>query len=149
MATITPTTTVNATNMASNWGKGVSSNAQKWLQKYLAPKRLFNADPSGAQAAWVAGVQAAQATNSYQNGMASADVTAAANNASQYGVNNYATSGTSKAYKFAAKAPNLAQAITSSMNAANATPRGPSGSQANITRMTTFASTMHSFKGKI
>lgn len=149
MATITPTTSVNATTMAANWGKGVSANAQKWLNKYLNPRRMFNADPAGAQASWVAGVQEAQAVNRYQTGMANADVTAAANNASQYGVNNYATSGTSKAYKFAAKTNNLASAINSSVNATNATPRGPAGSQANITRMTTFAQTMHSFKGKI
>lgn len=149
MATITPTNNVNATTMASNWGKGVSANAAKWLNKYLNPKRLFNANPAQSQADWVAGVTAAQANNRYQNGLANADLTAAANNASQYGVNNYAQSGTSKAYKFAAKTNALAAAINAAVQAADATPRGPSGSQANITRMTTFANTMHSYKGKI
>jgi hypothetical protein len=149
MATITPTNNVNPTTMASNWGKGVSANAQKWLAKYLAPKRLFNANPQQSQADWVAGVTQAQATNKYMNGLANADVTAAANNASQYGVTNYAQSGTTKAYKFAAKTNALAAAINASVQAADATPRGPSGSQANIARMTAFATTMHSFKGKI
>lgn len=149
MATITPTNNVNPTTMAANWGKGVTANAQKWLNKYLNPKRLFNSNPQQSQADWVAGVTNAQATNRYMNGLANADLTAAANNASQYGVTNYAQSGTSKAYKFTAKTVALASAINSAVQAADATPRGPSGSQANITRMTTFANTMHSFKGKI
>jgi hypothetical protein len=147
MATITPTGSVNATAMAANWGPGVRNNSQKWLQKYLAPKRLFNADPAGAQVAWNAGVQSALAANSYQNGMANADVTQAANNATQYGVTNYANSGTAKAYKFTAVAPALANAINTSLQSIAGLPRGSGANNEN--RMITFSRTMHGFKGKI
>jgi len=147
MATITPTGTVSATVMAANWGPGVRNNAQKWLQKYLAPKRLFNADQAGSQAAWNTGVQAALAANSYQNGMANADVTQAANNASQYGVTNYGNAGTAKAYKYTAVAPALANAVNTSLQAIAGLPRGKGANNEN--RMLTFSRTMASFKGKI
>ena len=76
MATITPTSQVNAATMAANWSKGVAANSGKWLAKYLAPKAVFNSNPAASQAAWSAGIQTALANNSYATGMANANVTA-------------------------------------------------------------------------
>jgi hypothetical protein len=147
MATITPTNQVNAATMASNWTKGVNNNAAKWLAKYLAPKRLFNANPSQSQVAWQSGVQAALAANSYANGMAAADPTQAANNATQYGQTNYANSGTTKAYKYTRKTNALAAAITQVMQQVDAMPKGKGAN--NQARMLAWSQGMAAFKGKI
>jgi hypothetical protein len=147
MATITPTLNTNPTTMAANWSKGVAANAQKWLAKYLAPKALFNANPTQSQAAWTAGIAAAQARNAYANGLQNADVTMAANNASTFGVNNYAASGTNKAAKFAAKTPALATAINAVRQQVESMPKG--GLQNGIARMQAWATGMSAYKGKI
>lgn len=147
MATITPTLQTNPTTMATNWSKGVAANAQKWLAKYLAPKAAFNANPTQAQAAWITGIQAAMARNAYATGLGNADLTMAANNASTFGVTNYAASGTNKAAKFAAKAPNLANAINAVRATVEAMPKG--GLQNGIARMTAWATGMAAYKGKI
>jgi hypothetical protein len=147
MATITPTTAINATTMAANWGKGVAANAPKWLNKYLNPKALFNANPQQAQTAWAAGVQAALAANSYATGMQNANLTAAANNASQFGVTNYANSGTTKAYKYANKSVSLAAAETSVLATVNAMPKGRGAN--NQARMLAWSNGMAAYKGKI
>jgi len=147
MATITPTLQTNPTTMAANWSKGVAANAQKWLAKYLAPKAAFNANPTQAQAAWITGIQGAMARNAYATGLGNADLTMAANNASTFGVTNYAASGTNKAAKFAAKAPALAAAINSVRATVEAMPKG--GLQNGIARMTAWATGMSAYKGKI
>lgn len=147
MATITPTLTVNAANMAANWTKGVSANSAKWLAKYLAPKVLFNANPTGAQANWIAGVNAAAAANSYANGMQNVNLTTVANNASTFGVTNYAASGTNKAANYQAKTTNLANAITAVRNTVNAMPNATL--QDRINRMTAWANGMAAYKGTI
>jgi hypothetical protein len=147
MATITPTLNTNPTTMAANWSKGVAANAQKWLNKYLNPKAAFNANPQQSQAAWSAGIAAAQARNAYANGLQGADLTMAANNASTFGVNNYAASGTNKAAKYAAKTANLASAINSVRATVEAMPKG--GTQNGINRMIAWANGMAAYKGKI
>ena len=146
-ATITPTLNTNPTTMAANWSKGVAANAQKWLAKYLAPKAAFNANPTQAQAAWITGIQSAMTRNAYANGMQNADLTMAANNASTFGVTNYAASGTNKAAKYAAKAPNLANAINTVRAQVEALPKG--GLQNGIARATQWMTLMSAYKGKI
>lgn len=111
-ATITPTLTIDPTVMANNWATGVSQNAAKWLYKYLHPKALFNANPTQAQLAWQAGINAAMARSAYANGLSKASPQAAATAASTYGQTNYAASGTQKKAKYAAKTPALAAAMS-------------------------------------
>lgn len=147
MATITPSSQVNAQTMAANWTKGVNNNAAKWLNKYLNPKAVFNANPAQAQQAWSTGVQAALAANSYSNGLAAADPTVAANNATQFGQTNYANSGTTKAYKYTRKTNALAAAITQVMQQVNAMPKGKGAN--NNARMLAWSQGMAAFKGKI
>jgi hypothetical protein len=147
MATITPTTQINPTTMAANWGTGVANNAGKWLNKYLNPKAAFNANPTIAQQSWTVGIQNAQARNAYANGLAAADLTAAANNATQYGQANYANSGTAKAYKFARKSASLASALTAVKNQVASMPKGKGAN--NNARMLAWSNGMAAYKGKI
>jgi len=147
VATITPTSQVNAANMAANWSKGVAANSGKWLQKYLAPKALFNANPAQAQQAWSAGVNAALAANSYANGMAAANPTVAANNATQFGATNYANSSTTKAYKYTNKSASLAAAISAVAAQVQAMPKGKGAN--NNARMLAWSTGMAAYKGKI
>jgi len=147
MATITPTSQVNPQTMAANWSKGVANNSGKWLAKYLAPKAVFNANPAQAQTAWATGVQSALANNSYATGMANANVAQAANNAQQFGQTNYANAGTTKAYKYSAKAASLAAAITSVSQQIQAMPKGKGAN--NNARMLAWSQGMAAYKGKI
>jgi hypothetical protein len=147
MATITPTNQVNAQTMAANWGKGVAANSQKWLNAYLNPRRLFNADPTGAQSSWNTGIQRALTLNSYANGLKAADPNVAANNASQFGVNNYANSGTQKAYKFTNKSNSLAAALNAVGATVQSMPRGKGAN--NEARMLAQTRGMAAYKGKI
>lgn len=147
MAQITPTNQVDANVMADNWGKGVQANSQKWLAKYLAPKRLFNADPTGAQNSWNTGVQKALSTNSYATGLKNADTAVAASNAQQFGVNNYTNAATQKAYKFKRKAAALATALNSVAQTVGAMPRGKGAN--NEARMLAQTRGMAAYKGKI
>lgn len=147
MAAITPTNQVNAQTMAANWGKGVQANSQKWLNAYLNPRRLFNADPTGSQNSWNTGIQRALSLNSYAVGLQNADPTVAANNASQFGVNNYANSGTQKAYKYQRKSTALAAALNSVLQTVSAMPRGKGAN--NEARMLAMTRGMAAFKGKI
>ena len=147
MAAITPTNQVNAATMSANWGKGVANNSQKWLNAYLNPRRVFNADPNGAQTSWNAGIQRALSLNSYATGLQHADPTVAANNASQFGVNNYANSGTQKAYKYQRKSASLAAALNSVLQTVSAMPRGKGAN--NEARMLAMTRGMAAYKGKI
>jgi hypothetical protein len=147
MATITPTSQVNAATMAANWSKGVAANSGKWLAKYLAPKALFNANPAASQAAWSAGIQTALANNSYATGMANANVAVAASNAQNFGQTNYANSGTNKAYKYTNKSASLAAAITAVSQQVQAMPRGKGANNNN--RMLAWSQGMAAYKGKI
>ena len=147
MATITPTQTVNAANMAKNWGPGVTQNAQKWQFKTLNPKRMFNSDPQRAQADWAAGVARAQAQGTYATKLANVDTAMMANAIATYGTTNYSAAGNNKAAKYAAKTQALAQAITAAMAAAAALPGGKG--TASDARMLAFKHTMESYKGKI
>lgn len=147
MADINPTNTVDANRMKANWGKGVQANSQKWLEKYLNPKRKFNADPTGAQNSWNTGIQRAISVNSYANGMKNADTSVAANNAQQFGVNNYTNAATQKAYKYNRKADALAAALNSVGQTVNAMPRGKGAN--NEARMLAQTRGMAAYKGKI
>ena len=147
MATITPTSTINPTTMAANWTKGVTNNAQKWLAKYLAPRAAFNSNPLQAQAAWQAGITRAISLGTYATKLGAADLTMAANNASTFGVQNYAASGTTKAAKFAAKTPALASALSTVRATVLAMPNATL--QDRLARMTAQATGMAAYKGKI
>ena len=113
MPPITPTLQVDSTVMTNNWSGGLANptNQQKLVYKYTHPKKLFNADPQGAQTAFQTGVTRAIAANKYANGMAKADTNKAADNMTNYGGANWSTAGTTKKYKYAAVAPALAAAI--------------------------------------
>jgi hypothetical protein len=145
MATIVATTAINATTMAANWTTGVGNNSAKWLAKYLAPKALFNANPTSAQANWIAGCIAAAAANAYATGMANVNLTTVANNATAYGAANYAASGAKKAANYAAVTPALAAALSTVRAAVLAMPN--TTPQDRINRMTTWATMMATYKG--
>jgi len=149
MASITPTTSVNPQTMTSNWTSGLQNpaNAQKLVQKYLNPKRAFNADPAGAQQAWQTGIARAQSANKYANGMAGANLAQAAQNMQQYGATNWSNAGSAKAYKYAAVAPQLAAAINQVQQTVQAMPKGKG--QNNINRMVAWANGMSQYYGKI
>jgi Tfp pilus assembly protein PilX len=145
---ITPTQTVDPATMTKNWSSGMNAtNAQKLIAKYNAPKRAFNADPQGAQAAWTSGIQRAMTANKYASGMQNANLNQASANMTNYGGNNWVQSGTSKSYKYAAKSQNLAAAINSVLQTVNAMPKGRGAN--NIARMTAWANGMAQFYGKI
>jgi hypothetical protein len=146
---ITPTLTVDPTVMTNNWAGGLQNptNQQKLVYKYTHPKRLFNADPAGAQVAYSSGVQRAIAANKYAHGMTNADTNAAANNMTQYGASNWGAAGTNKKYKYQAKATNLANAINQVLNTVSAMPKGRGAN--NIARMNAWAQGMAQFYGKI
>jgi hypothetical protein len=146
---ITPTSSVDPTTMTNNWGTGVNNanNAAKLVNKYLKPRRLFNADPTGAQQAYQSGVNNAIQQNTYATGMRNANTDQAAANMQQYGGNNWMTAGTSKKYKYAAKAASLANAINTVSASIASMPRGKGPN--NIARMTAWATQMGAYKGKI
>ena len=73
---ITPTSTVDPTVMTNNWSAGLQSptNQQKLVYKYTHPRVAFNANPTHAQQALLAGVQRAVAANKYASSMAAVDL---------------------------------------------------------------------------
>jgi len=146
---ITPTLTVDPTTMTNNWSAGLQSptNQNKLVTKYQKPKRLFNADPVGANQAYQAGVTRAIAAGKYQRGLADADPNQAAANMVAYGGTNWSTAGTSKKYKYAAKATSLANAINAVLATVNAMPKGRGAN--NIARMNAWANGMSQYYGKI
>lgn len=146
---ITPTTTVDPTVMTNNWASGLQSptNQQKLVYKYTHPRKAFNADPAGAQTAWLQGIQRAQSVNKYQTGLAAADVNKAGDNMAAFGGANWSNAGTSKKYKFAAVAPALAQAINSTLATVSQMPKGRGGN--NKARMNAWFDGMSAFYGKI
>lgn len=146
---ITPTLQVNPTTMTNNWSAALGSpvNQQKLVNKYLNPKRLFNADPQGAQVAYQAGVTRAISTNKYATNLAAADPNQAAANMQQYGGANWSTAGTSKKYKYANKATNLANAINSVLSTVAAMPKGRGAN--NQARMLAWFNGMSAYYGKI
>ena len=147
MATITPTNQINAANMAANWGPGVINNAQKWQKKTLAPKVLFNANPTQNQANWTTGVNAAAAAGTYAAKIAAVDLTAMANGIATYGTTNYGASGTQKAAKYAAKTTALAAAETAVLATVINMPKGAGPN--NEARMLAWSRGMRAYKGKI
>lgn len=147
MATITPTTQINAQNMAANWGPGVSNNAQKWQKKTLNPRALFNANPQQNQSNWMQGVNSAAAEGRYATKIAAVDLAQMATAISTYGTTNYAASGTQKAAKYAAKAPALAQALSAVAQTVNSMPTGKGAN--NEARMLAQTRGMAAYKGKI
>lgn len=149
MATITPTLNVDPNVMIANWAAGLASptNQQKLVAGYLAPRRAFNADPTGSQAAWITGITRAQSAGKYATGMQNANLAQAATNMQQYGGTNWSTAGTSKKYKFAAKAPALAAALNAVLAQVNAMPTGKGPS--NEARMLAWSRGMGAYYGKI
>ena len=141
---ITPTTV-----MVNNWAAGLAnpSAAQKLVYKYQHPKKAFNADPQGQQAAWITGVTRAQTANKYAQGMANADLNAAANNMQNQGAQNWSTSGTTKKYKFQRKAASLAAAINTTMASVEQMPKGRGAN--NRARMLAWHDQMSQYYGKI
>lgn len=147
MATITPTNQINAATMAQNWGPGVTANAQKWMNKTLNPRVLFNANPQQAQTNWTAGVTAAAAKGTYATKLASVNLANMANGIATYGVASYGASGTTKAAKYAAKTNALAAAETTVLAQVLAMPKGKG--QLNNARMLAWANGMAAYKGTI
>lgn len=149
MATITPTLSVDPTVMTNNWAAGLGNptNQQKLVNKYLNPKRAFNADPAGFQQAWSAGITRAMSANKYANGLSNANLAQAATNMQTYGGANWGQAGTSKKYKYAAIATNLANAINSVMATVNSMPKGKGAN--NQARMLAWFNGMSSYYGKI
>jgi len=147
MATITPTTQINSATMAANWGPGVQNNAQKWQNKTLNPRALFNANPTQNQANWAAGVQRAQAAGTYASKLAAVNMANMANAISTYGTTNYGASGTQKAAKYAAKTSALATALTAVRQSVDAMPTGKGAN--NEARMLAWSRGMSAYKGKI
>lgn len=133
--------------MAANWTTGVTNNAQKWLNKYLNPRAAFNANPTQSQAAWQAGITRAISLGTYATKLGAADLTMAANNATTFGVINYAASGRNKAPKYAAKTTALASALTTVRQQVLAMPNATL--QDRLARMTAQATGMAAYKGKI
>ncbi len=146
---ITPTLSVDPTVMTNNWSNGLSSptHQQKLVYKYTHPKKLFNADPAGAQQAYQSGVTRAIAANKYQTGLANADPNVAATNMTNYGAANWGQAGTNKKYKYAAKSANLANAINSVQATVSSMPKGRGAN--NIARMNAWAQGMAAYYGKI
>ena len=144
---ITPRTGVNAASMASNWSKGVAGAAQKYIQGATNPRRLFNADPQGAQQSWVNGVNTAISQNSYATGLQNTDLNQMATNITSFGGARFAQAGTSKAAKFTAKSTALAAAIASAQQSIASMPRVTP--QDRIARSQAFQTAMLAFKGKI
>ena len=147
MATITPTNQINAATMAKNWGPGVINNAQKWQNKTLNPRALFNANPTQMQANLVAGIQHMAALNIYATKIANVDLAMMANAIATYGTTNYAAAGTNKAAKFAAKTVALAAAESTVLATVLAMPKGKGA--ANENRMLAWSRGMAAYKGKI
>jgi hypothetical protein len=147
MATITPTTTINPTTMAANWGPGVTNNAQKWQNKTLNPRALFNANPTQNQANWTAGVQAAAAQGTYATKIQNVNLGTMATAISTYGTSNYAAAGTNKAAKYAAKAQALAAAESQVLATVSAMPKGRGAN--NNARMLAWSNGMATYRGKI
>lgn len=146
---ITPTLTVNPTTMTNNWSAGLQSptNQAKLVNKYQNPKRLFNANAPQAQQAWQAGINRAITANKYATNLAAADPNVAAANMVQYGGQNWSTAGTSKKYKYANKATNLANAINTVLATVDAMPKGRGAN--NLARMNAWANGMAAYYGKI
>jgi hypothetical protein len=135
--------------MTNNWSAGLQSptNQQKLIAKYLKPKRLFNADPAGSQQSWSTGVSRALAAGKYATGMQNANTDQAATNMQQYGGANWSTAGTSKKYKYAAKAQALASAINNVLATVSAMPKGRGPN--NQARMNAWFTGMSAYYGKI
>jgi hypothetical protein len=133
--------------MAANWGPGVSNNAQKWMNKTLNPRVLFNANPTQTAASWATGVQAAVANGSYATGLANTNMASMANGIATYGVAAYGASGTQKAANYAAKTQALAAAETQVLSTVLAMPKGKGANNNN--RMLAWANGMAAYKGKI
>lgn len=145
---ITPTLTVDPTVMTNNWSSGMNAtNSQKLVYKYTHPKRLFNADPQGAQTAYSAGVTRAIQTNKYATNFGAADPNQAATNMTNYGATNWVNAGTAKKYKYANKATNLANAINSVLATVASMPRGRGAN--NQARMNAWFTGMSAYYGKI
>jgi len=133
--------------MAANWGPGVINNAQKWKAKTLAPRVLFNANPTQNQANWSTGVSRAAAAGTYAAKISAVDLTMMANGISTYGVTNYQAAGTNKAPKYAAKTVALANAETAVLSTVAAMPTGAGAN--NEARMLAWSRGMAAYKGKI
>ena len=146
---IQPTLQVDPTVMANNWSAGLANpnSVQKLLYKYQHPKRAFNHDPNGQQAAWSTGVNRALQASKYAHGMAQADLNAAATNMVNHGGQNWSNAGTSKKYKFQRKAASLAAAINTVMASVEAMPKGRGAN--NRARMLAWHDQMSAHYGKI
>lgn len=147
MATITATSSINAATMAANWGPGVINNSRKWHDKTLAPRVLFNADPTGNQTLWSTGVQAAIAAGRYAKGLTDTDMAAMANGIDTYGVAAYAAAGSTKTANFARKTVALAAAETTVRAQVLAMPKGKGPN--NDARQLAWSRLMGAYKGKI
>ncbi len=147
MASITPTNQIDAAAMAANWGPGVSNNAQKWKNKTLKPRQLFNADPAANELSYANGVNRALSMHLYSQKIQAVDLIAMANGIDTYGTANYLNSGTTKAAKYKAKTVALAAAETAVLQIILAMPKGRGAP--NEARMVAWKRGMEAYNGKI
>lgn len=139
-----PRAQIDPNKMTTNWSAGVQRSGAKWAAGAINPRRMFNANPNAAAAAWTAGVSAAQPQ--YEKGLAATDLAVMEANINGVGQQRYSQAGTQKMQKFQKKATALASAISS---VAASLPADRSTVQARIARMTAWANGMHAQKGKI
>ena len=146
---ITPTLQVDPNVMTNNWSAGLASasNAAKLVYKYTHPKRFFNYNPAQQQTDYLAGVARAGTANKYANGMAGADLNAAATNMTNHGGANWSNAGAAKKYKYQRKSASLAAAINTVMANVESMPKGRGAN--NRARMLAWHDQMSAYYGKI
>lgn len=139
-----PGARIDPNTMVTNWKTGVGRSGGKWSTNSLTPRRMFNADPANAGAAWLNGVTQAQPT--YEAGLANTDLTQMEANIKGPGAAAYSAAANNKAGKFTKVAPALASAI---QQAVSQLPQDRSTYAARKQRMDMQADLMHAQKGKI
>lgn len=146
---ITPTLQVDPQVMTANWTAGLNNpaNQAKLIYGYDHPDVPFNQNPTQSQQSWMAGITRAQTANKYATGMQNADLNAASIAMHNTGAAAWSAAGTTKQYKFARKAANLANAINTVKAKVVAMPKGRG--QANINRAVAWMQGMAAYYGQI
>lgn len=88
--------------MADRWTKGVSDNAQKWVDGIQNPRKNFKTEALKAKDAWKNGIQKAIAEDGFAKGMAGVDVAQAIATAVAVGAAGYANGAMARKPKFTA-----------------------------------------------
>lgn len=86
--------------MADRWTKGVSDNAQKWVEGIQNPRKNFKTEALKAKDSWKNGVQKAIAEDGYAKGISGIDVAQAIATAVQVGAAGYSNGAMARKPKF-------------------------------------------------